>query len=258
VSNRGEVVCLDTQGFLDDANDGPFKDEKAEGPHDADVVWSVDMMAKLRVRQHNMANCSPTLADGVLFVCTSNGVDRSHERVPAPLASSFIALDAASGQLLWSNNSPGQNILHGQWSSPAYALLRGVPQVIFAGGDGWLYSFHAEGGGTGRSRLLWRFDCNAKASVWRSNGEGTRNNVIATPVIHDGLVYIATGQDPEKSPGVGDLWCIDPTLRIDGSDISPELVVGRDGEPVTARREQALDRDRLCCYTQYAVGDRRA
>ena len=27
VTNRGEVVCLDTEGFRDGENDGPFRDE---------------------------------------------------------------------------------------------------------------------------------------------------------------------------------------------------------------------------------------
>ncbi len=35
VSNRGELVCLDTEGFLDGENDGPFQDEARRGPTDA-------------------------------------------------------------------------------------------------------------------------------------------------------------------------------------------------------------------------------
>src|SRR6266436_6058086 len=36
VSNRGVVWCLDINGFAN-GNDGPVKDEKLTGPHDADV-----------------------------------------------------------------------------------------------------------------------------------------------------------------------------------------------------------------------------
>src|SRR4026208_649631 len=35
VSNRGVVICLDTQGFRDNENNGPFKDEKLTGQNDA-------------------------------------------------------------------------------------------------------------------------------------------------------------------------------------------------------------------------------
>jgi outer membrane protein assembly factor BamB len=45
VSNRGEVMCLDTEGFRDNnENDGPVMDEKFKTPNDADVVWKFDMM----------------------------------------------------------------------------------------------------------------------------------------------------------------------------------------------------------------------
>jgi outer membrane protein assembly factor BamB len=45
--------------------------------------------------------------------------------------------------------------------------------------------------------------------------------VVATPVIYDGLVYVAVGEDPEHLEGEGHLWCIDPTKR---GDVSPTLV----------------------------------
>ena len=219
VTNRGEVRCLDTEGFHDGENDGPFKEETNENKDEADVVWSLDMMKELGVSQHNMADCSVTSAGDVLFVCTSNGVDEAHNGIPAPQAASFIAINKNTKELLWSDKSPGVNILHGQWSSPAYGVLGGVPQVIFGGGDGWLYSFAPEGDGKGNAKLLWTFDCNPKTSHYALN-KATRNHIIGTPVIYDGLVYVAVGEDPEHGEGTGHLWCIDPTKR---GDVSPEL-----------------------------------
>src|SRR5262249_39355163 len=53
-------------------------------------------------------------------------------------------------------------------------------------------------------------------------GRGTRSDFIATPVFHDGLVYIGTGQDPEHFTGVGHLWCIDPSkASADNIDLTP-------------------------------------
>ena len=39
VTNRQEVVCLDTEGFHDQENDGPYRKEPAAGPEEADVIW---------------------------------------------------------------------------------------------------------------------------------------------------------------------------------------------------------------------------
>jgi outer membrane protein assembly factor BamB len=47
VTNRGELVCLDTEGFMDGTNDGPFQGEGYKGPTDADVVWKLDMGSEL-------------------------------------------------------------------------------------------------------------------------------------------------------------------------------------------------------------------
>ncbi len=189
---------------------------------EADTVWMFDMMSELGVSQHNMCSCSVTALGDILFVNTSNGVDESHKNIPSVKAPSFIAMDKHTGQVLWTDDSPGPNILHGQWSSPAVGLLDGVQQVIFGGGDGWVYSFVANQGRNGAPELLWKFDANPKDSEWILGGRGTRNNIIATPVIYQGLVYVAVGQDPEHGPGGGHLWCIDPSKR---GDVSPQLVV---------------------------------
>ncbi len=237
VTNRAEVVCLDTEGFADGENDAPFQSEPSEAEDESDVIWVFDMMRRLGIVPRYMANCSVTAAGDLLLVSTSNGVDSSGEKVPAPEAPSFIALDKQTGKLVWADNSPGENILNGQWASPAFAELGGAAQAIFPGGDGWLYSFLAEPSEGGKPSLLWKFDCNPKASTWKG---GDRNSIIATPVICDGRVYLATGRDPEEGEGQGDLWCIDPTRR---GDVSAELVVDGQGKPVPPRRTEAIDED---------------
>ena len=244
VSNRGEVCCLDTAGFRDEENDGPFKDEKLVGDIHADVVWKLDMMKQLGVSQHNMCTSSPTTDGKRLFLHTSNGVDESHINIPNPDAPAFLCLDRETGEVLWSDNSPGKNILHGQWSSPTYAVLAGRPQVLFGGGDGWLYSFDPKGDGEGNSKLLWKFDTNPKDAKWMLGGRGRRNEYITAPVIYDGKVYIATGQDAEHGEGPGDLWCIDPGKAFDESDVSPHFVVDLEGNKVPQRRLVAIDRSK--------------
>ena len=326
VSNRGEVICLDTRGFYDDEDDGPVVAEylpvvtippyvpqlivdpavvaplvasldrgeisadlrahflkageelpaeirlrveqpgsrwsftadvakasreyllklegslrayKRQSPIDkqeADVVWRFDMMKRLGSLQHNLATCSITSWKDTLFVCTSNGVSEDHLTVPAPSAPSFFAMNKHSGEVLWTSSLPGANILHGQWSGPAVGLLGGVPQVIFCGGDGWVYSFHAEQWRNQEPQLLWKFDTNAKDSVLELGGRGTRNDLISLPVLHDNKVYVTTGQDPEHGEGTGCIWCIDATRKLDGSDVSPHKVVDRQGKVIPHRR----------------------
>ncbi len=245
VTSRGEVVCLDTEGFYDNENDGPVTDEKTianplteENKLEADVIWRLNMMKDLGVSQHNMCSCSVTCAGNLLFVNTSNGVDEGHVNLPANKAPSFICVNRDTGKVVWTDNSPGENVLHGQWSSPAYGVLGGVAQAIFGGGDGWVYSFAAEGK-DGKAELLWKFDCNPKDSQYVLGGSATRNHVIATPVIYEGMVYVAVGEDPEHGEGGGHLWCIDPTKR---GDVSPTLVYNSKSpeKPIAHKRLQAL------------------
>lgn len=206
ISNQCQVVCVDTEGFRDGENDGPITDEAETSDIDGDVIWKLDMIKELTVFPHNLATCSPIGVGDLLFVITSNGVDEGHVAIPSPFAPSFVAIDKKTGKVVWERDFPGENILHGQWSNPAYGVVNGKGQVYMPGGDGWIYALDAETG-----KLVWKFDCNPKESVWQLGGRGTRNSIIATPVFYDNKVFIAVGQDPEHGEGVGHLWAIDAT-----------------------------------------------
>lgn len=203
VSNRCEVVCADVNG---------------DGKGGAKIYWTLDMMGKLNVFPHNLATSSPLIVGDTLFVVTSNGVDEKHLRIPSPKAPSFIAVSTKDGSVKWTSAAPGLEIMHGQWSSPVYAEPNGKPQIIFPGGDGWIYAYHPNDG-----KLLWKFDCNPKDSVYRLGGKGTKNDFIATPVVYDDKLYIGVGQDPEHDTGIGHFWCIDitKTPKNDAKDLSP-------------------------------------
>jgi outer membrane protein assembly factor BamB len=205
VSNRGELICLDTEGFTDGKNDG-VQDETYKGPTDADVIWKLDMKKDLGVAQLYMASTSPVVWDDLVFVVTSNGRDSADEKVIAPKAPSFLAVAKETGKVVWQDNSPGENILHGQWGSAAIATVDGVTQVIFGGGDGWLYGFNARTG-----EKIWRFDLNPRDAVWPK----TRNYGISTPVFVGGQIFMSVGQDPDHPNGIGHTYCINPALKGD-------------------------------------------
>jgi len=221
VSNRCELVCADVNGFLDGENDGPFKDEKYSEKEDGDIVWILDMFDELEVFPHNLATSSPVGFGDVVYVATSNGVDEGHLNIPVPDAPDLIAVDKNTGKILWEAGQPGDTVLHGQWSSPAYGVMGGKAQVIFGGGDGWCYSYEPKTG-----ELLWKFDLNPKDSKWVLGGRGTRNNIISTPVIYDDKVFLAVGQDPEHGEGVGHMYAIDGTKRGDITDSGSVWHVG--------------------------------
>lgn len=220
VTNRGELMCLDMEG-MKNGNDGPVTDEVDATDKDADILWSLDMINELFVFPHNLATSSPLIVGDRVYVLTSNGVDEAHLELPAPRAPSMICVDKNTGELIWEQNYPLDQVLHGQWSSPTLGMVNGKAQIYFPAGDGWLYALDPDDG-----EIIWQFDLNPKETFWELGGAGTRNNIIGTAVFMDNSVIIAVGQDPEHGEGVGHLWRIDATKT---GDISAEL--GENGQP---------------------------
>jgi outer membrane protein assembly factor BamB len=194
VTNRSEVVAVNVRAKDKDGRPIP------------EILWKFDMMEELGNHPHNMSNSSPVLWGDLIFVSSSNGQDESHVNIPAPKAPAILALNKKTGKLVWEDASPGERILHGQWSTPSVGEIGGVVQVVSAQGDGWVRGYEAATG-----KKLWEFDSNPKDSVWPK----TRNELITTPVIIGNIVYIANGQDPEHGEGVGHMYAIDATKRGD-------------------------------------------
>jgi outer membrane protein assembly factor BamB len=206
VSNRCELVCAETEG--DPAAPGKGK-----------VVWTLDMVKELKVYPCQMSACSPLVVGDLVYAVTANGIDIETGKLPSPQAPSFVAVDKKTGAVKWQSAAPGEKIMEGQWGNPAAAEVNGITQVVFPGGDGWLYAFEAKSGD-----LLWKFDCNPKgAKPFAPGGRGDRNYLVATPVIVDNKLYIGVGQQPDHGAGIGHLWCIDITKKPakKDKDLSP-------------------------------------
>lgn len=123
----------------------------------------------------------------------------------------MICFDQRTGQAVWTDNSPGTNIMYGQWGSPLVVEIGGRGQVIAPQGDGWVRSFDALSG-----ELLWKLDINPKSVTKRRE----RNQFLTAPVYYQNHIFIGAGLDMEAGDGPGALVCIDPAGR---GDLSLEI-----------------------------------
>ena len=211
VTAECQLRCLDTQGFRDGENNGPYQDEVFQDNAAADIVWELDMCGRLGVFPHEATNSEVLSVGDLLMVSTSNGQNEGHTRVPSPRAPSLIAVDKRSGDVVWRAIGPGEQVLHGQWSSPVAANVNGRIQVLFGGGDGWLRSYDAASG-----HEVWRFDGNPKdARFLPRPGVLSRSAIIASPVFADGRVFIAMGQSPGHGNGPSLIHAISPNGQGD-------------------------------------------
>lgn len=176
------------------------------------VVWRHDLMAKDKVIPNHLGASSPLIVDDLVMVVTGNGIDEEGKPA-APTAPSFIALRKDTGETAWQSNLPSKAVIEGQWSNPAVAVVGGKKQVIFPGGDCWLYSFEPKTG-----NLLWKCNCNPK----RDGGVFTPY-IVATPVVHQERCYVGLGCCPdstvEEHVRYSYLLCVDVTKN---GDVSPK------------------------------------
>ncbi len=211
VTAECQLRSLDTQGFSDGENTGPYRHETFQGAAAADIVWELDICGRLGVFPHEATNSEVLPVGDLLMVSTSNGQNEGHNRVPSPRAPSLIAVDKRSGEVIWRAIGAGEHVLHGQWSSPAAANVNGRIQVLFGGGDGWLRSYDAASG-----HEVWRFDGNPKDARWLPRPRVlSRGSIIASPVFDDGRVFVAMGQSPGHGNGPSLIHAISPNGQGD-------------------------------------------
>ena len=246
VTNRGEVLCLDTQGQAN-GNDGPFRDEgqylagTGRPPielrrGDGDIVWRFDTIVDLPTAPHDATSSSVLIHGEYLYVGTSNGVHRlPSEATPLPDAPSLIVLHKRTGRLAAVDGEQiGRRVFHGQWSSPTLGRVGKTAMVFYGAGDGVCYAFKAldaacapdDANNPLTLKKVWSYDCNPREYKFDGNepvdywdGDATRatvpkdfkgpSEIIATPVFHKGRLYVAVGRDPIHGEACGILHCID-------------------------------------------------
>ena len=73
VTAECQLRCLDTQGFRDGENNGPYREEVFQDNSAADIVWELDMCGRLGVFPHEATNSEVLAVGDLLMVFTSNG-----------------------------------------------------------------------------------------------------------------------------------------------------------------------------------------
>jgi outer membrane protein assembly factor BamB len=182
---------------------------------DGKIVWRKDLMKELKVFPLYLCACSPLVVGDRVFVVTGNGTgtdDQGKFKVMAPQAPSFVALSKSDGKVLWHKNYPGGNLIEGQWSSAVYAEPGGKPQVIFPGGDDYLYGLEPATG-----EIIWKFNCRPPAV--KEETPGITPFFMSTPVVWDNKVYVGLGAvwDTGRDPRLGHFFCVDITKKGDVS-----------------------------------------
>jgi len=241
VSNRCEVMCLDVKGMAD-GNDGPYTDEgrhmvpagdKPLAPRDkdADIIWLYDMVAEADVYPHNASSCSILVHGDLLYVCTGNGVEWTHEKVPKPESPTLVVLDKRTGKLVARDDfRMGTNVIHGQWSSPSLGQVEGKPRMFLGGGDGCVYAFeplnvntHTNDTADRKPTLLknaWKFNGHPLAQTQddvpiEHGYDCASYEVFSMPVFYDNRIYVTVSQDPWYKKKLGWLVCIDAAIHGD-------------------------------------------
>ena len=171
VNNRWEVICADAAG------DGAK----------AKILWKLDMIKELKVFPGGISGslsiCSPLIVEDLVFVVTANGSE-GKGKVPAPDAPSFIALDKKPAR--WS----GRTIHPARTSWTASGPIRRRRRST---GNGTSISPAATAGCTpSRPRPAnWCGSSTAipRKPIFKAGGRGTRNYIVATPVIWENKLY---------------------------------------------------------------------
>jgi outer membrane protein assembly factor BamB len=133
---------------------------------------------------------SPLLHDGALYVQVLHGMKTDDP-------SYVLKIDARTGKTLWKVERPTEAIRESPDSYTTPALLRhgSTTEIVITGGD-----------------VVTGHDPATGKELWRMDGLNPRNNpnyrIVASPVVHGGLIYAPTRERPLlaiKPGGRGDI-----------------------------------------------------
>ncbi len=222
-------------------------------PSYGDVIWVCDIAGQTSVTMEDAASCTPLLTGDYIWVGTNKSKKTEQRKrwikkdgnvvnidePGAPDLPNIVVVNRHTGKIVAMDNIPIKKIYHGQYTSPALVEVDGKQQVLYGDGYGVLHSYavpdfsKAEDGEMIILEEVWHFDLVPEA--YRANpyprlevrfgdkpavkdDKRAPGEIIAAPVVYDGLVYLAIGRDKNHTVGPGTFWCIDPTGKGDVTD----------------------------------------
>lgn len=128
--------------------------------HNGKVVWQKSL-GKMNSKHAHGEGASPTMFENTLIV------NWDHEG-----KSFIVALNKNTGEEIWRVDRNEVT----SWSSPIVYAHNGQPQVIVAG-----------------TSAVRSYDLKSGAVLWECSG--LSNNIVATPIAHDGMVYVGSSYE---------------------------------------------------------------
>jgi len=148
---------------------------------------------------------SPLLHEGSLFVQVLHGM-----RTDDP--SYVLRIDAQTGKTLWRVERPTDAIRESpdSYTTPTVLLNNGKPELVISGGD-----------------CVTGHDPATGAELWRGNGLNPQRNpayrIVASPLVHDGLIYAPTRVRPLIAFRAGGRGDITESHRVWSTDNGPDV-----------------------------------
>lgn len=169
-------------------------------------------------------------------------INNSIER---PWHPNILVLEKDTGKIVAQDDSIIGPVQHGSWASLSSGIVDGQRLVFWGDASGYVHAYEVPDsfpeGELTTIKEKWICDANPKeyrfmedgtpwpyvaymGYAWGPSDKGP-NEVIATPVFHDGLLYVATGRDKaysrrqgKRRMGNASLVCIDPRGSGDITD----------------------------------------
>jgi outer membrane protein assembly factor BamB len=170
-----------------------------------------------------------------------NWVSNSWE---SPFHPNIVVLDKHTGKLVAQDDVAMGPHQHGSWGSISMGEVNGRKLVFWGDAAGWVHAYEVpdrfEEGEVSTLKEVWR--CDANPESYRRTEDGTALpyaaymggfgpkdigpcEIISTPVLYEGKLYVSLGRDKAYSPaqgrrrfGDGAVVCIDPSGEGDVTD----------------------------------------
>ena len=204
--------------------------------HTGEVIWHTNIEQRYKKGLHGTHSTGVLVGDyWYLATGHASGTDDPDNWISNALEHPFhpniVVLEKETGKLVARDDIPINAGQHGSWCALSTAEVDGRQLVFWGDNHGYVHAWEApekfECDGVATLERVWHCDANPHHYRYMEDGKLQPYNIyksnfgpceiIAVPVYHDGLLYVALGRDVHYSPkqgkrrvGDGGIVCIDP------------------------------------------------